>query len=167
MKKLLLLTTLISMTFFKMSFALISGYLGVSGGSAKFKAGDFSTNGLQAGLNTGLEVNLLVTKLGLEAFFDKALKVNEKNISKPIHYGLKGKIAMNLIVVEPYATVGIGREKIEDYKNNFGLVGAGLQGKLFGIGAYIEANYSKSLSNYKEKKSSKIGVQVGLKYYFF
>ena len=140
MKKLFLLTTLLSMAFFKMSFALISGYLGVSGGSAKFKLEDASVNGLQAGVNTGVEVNLLITKLGLEAFADKALKMNEKDAPKPLHYGLKGKLMMNLIVVEPYLAVGLGREKIADSNNNFGLIGAGVQGKLLGIGAYIEAN---------------------------
>jgi hypothetical protein len=168
MKKIFLLAIIISTAFFKTSFAIVSGYAGVSAGAVNFKPNTGSgVSGATLGLNAGIEANLLLVKLGAEVFADKAVLLDKKEGDKPLDYGIKGKVMMNLVFVEPYFTAGFGKEKIGDYKNNFALAGVGLQTKFLGIGAYIEANYLTSISKYEGVKTSRAGLQAGLKYYFF
>ena len=163
---------------FKSAFAIISPYIGVNVGAAQGKA--LSDNysyekviGKSIGLNAGLEANFLIAKLGLEGFVDKSLSFKSTapgsnfEYKNPLFYGLKAKLIANFFIIEPYLTIGAGQESAGDYKNPFALGGVGLQTKFLGFGAFIEANYLKSLKSYNNLKSERAAIQVGLKYYFF
>jgi hypothetical protein len=153
----------------KPSFALISWYVGAGfgGATSEMKADEGSSpklNGMLISGQTGVELNLLITKLGVELFAEK-LFAKKDEIKDPFYYGAKGKLMLNLFIAEPYIAVGYGKEKIQDYKNDFILAGAGIQAKLFGIGAYVEANYVTSLSKFKGAKTTRTTVLLGMKYY--
>lgn len=166
-----LIISLIS--FWNVSFAIISAYIGANIGVVNGKAdGGFKNDsGGTVGGNAGVELNLLLTKVGLEAFVDKSIGFESKKdgnltYKNPLFYGGKAKLMMNFIFVEPYLALGYGQEKVNEYKNDFLLGGLGLQAKLFGIGAFIETNYLKSTKKYEGMKTERFAVQVGLKYYF-
>jgi hypothetical protein len=159
--------------------ALLSGYFGITAGAVNGKAtseylGEKSStknaSGGTTGAILGLEANLLLIKFGVEGFVDKSMGFQANGYKNPLFYGAKGKILFNFILVDPYITFGYGTEKnSDDYKNNFGLAGLGVQTKLLNFGAFVELNYLQSLSGYSDykAKTSRTAIQAGLKYYFF
>jgi hypothetical protein len=159
----------------KPAHALISGYFGITSGAVNGKAtsnvGDTkNASGGTAGAILGLEANLLLVKFGVEGFADKSMGFESDGYKNPLFYGAKAKILFNLILVDPYITFGYGTEKTsDDYKNDFGLAGVGIQAKLLNFGAFVELNYLKSLKGHDEEfntKTNRTALQVGLKYYF-
>lgn len=168
------------------AFAFVSPYVGINVGvsknNLKFDIPSFNTresagniNAL-IGANAGVELNVLLMKFGIEAFIDKGVSVHNSgtygvSYQDPLLYGLKGKIIGNLIFVEPYLAVGIGREDASNYKNTIGLVGLGIQAKLLRVGAFLELHYITALNKkdytiIKGTKSDRIAMQFGLKYFF-
>lgn len=159
------------------AFAFISGYFGVNAGGVGGKSSGFNSTknslGSTVGVNLGIETNLLLAKVGAEAFLDKSLAFKSKSgnnesyeYKNPLFYGIKGKIMVNLILFEPFLSIGYGIEKRTDFKNDFGLIGIGVQARLYQIGAWAELSYLKSLHNKHNTKTDRTSLQVGLKYFF-
>jgi hypothetical protein len=163
------------------AFGVFGMYIGASGGNAYFKKDStnpdqFNRNAFVVGANAGAEFNLLAVTLGLEAFYEKSINTGDFQISidsklkdffDPTFYGAKGKIAMNLIILDPYISLGYGQEKAGDYKQDFILFGAGFQKKFSSLGVFGELNYLKSTKAFENiNSSSRFAITVGLRWYF-
>ena len=156
--------------------AFVSGYVGLTAGAVNGKISSNtdaseSATGSTFGAVTGLELNLIIAKLGVEAFIDKSIAFDAGGYKNPLFYGGKGKLMFNLIIAEPYIALGLGNEQAKgddgySYNNQFGIIGLGIQAKLFNVGAFIEMNYLESLKAKDSIKTKRTGIQAGLKYYF-
>jgi hypothetical protein len=176
MKKIFLLAIMLIATEVKTSFALslFSGYAGISVGAMYAKVNTDSEESASSqsplvGIIAGIESNTLFVKFGIEGFAEKALAFSAKDGSTeykdPFYYGAKGKFLFNLIFFDPYLAVGYGREA-GNGGGNFFLGGLGVQAKILHFGAFAELNYLET-SKSGDAKAKRLGLLVGLKYYFF
>lgn len=171
--KLLASLTLLLILSIQSSFAFFAGYTGIGVGAintkVKTNASNLSSYSPSASFILGVESNhLLLIKFGLEGFVDQAILLNAENriidYTNPMHYGVKGKLMFNLIFFDTYLALGLGREAGR-VKSNFTLGGLGVQAKILNFGAFAEINYLETVKK-SNIKTSRLALQVGLKYYF-
>jgi hypothetical protein len=157
---------------FKPSFAIFSSYIGLSAAYANLQKntasnGTTNINDGLLGVNLGVEADLILTKLALEAFVQGGLLASNTNYENSTFYGVKGKFMSNLIWFDPYIALGFGREHAnQGYKNNFILAGFGVQTQFSNYGYYAELNYLTSISRYQGAKTQRIALELGFRYYF-
>jgi hypothetical protein len=155
MKKKILILSASSILFLKPAFALVSLY-GGAGLTGSLNSGIAKDNNISVNLNTGLEFNLAVIKVGLEGFY-------EKDFSFGSPFNLAGgniKLIFNSPIIRGYLFGGTG--KILKTKDSFAQGGIGLDIGIFGVKAYLEVSYLKSKQNIK-----KTNLTIGARYYFF